>query len=145
MSKTLNIDLGGQQRTLLFGTIGLYDYIEKATGEDPFEWIRKFDVLIAKVSNKEKVNYSDYKDLVILVYAGLNTHLDATDQDNIDLDKVKKWSNGLDETQLGNVFATAISSLSRGEADAPKKNGAAVAVQELVGDSSELKPTESTG
>ncbi len=143
MSKTLNIDLGGQQRTLLFGTIGLYDYIEKATGEDPFEWIRKFDVLITKVTSKEKINFSDYKDLIILVYAGLNTQLDATDQPNIELDKVKKWANGLDEIILGTVFATAISSLSKGEADAPHKNGAEK-VSESVGMISEQKHTEST-
>lgn len=143
MSKTLNIDLGGQERTLLFGTIGLYDHIEKATNEEPFEWIRKFDVLITKVASKEKINYSDYKDLVILVYAGLNTHLDTVDKPNIDLDKVKKWSNGLDESQLGTVFATAISALSRGEAEAPHKNGAEK-VSESLGMISEEKLTEST-
>lgn len=142
MSKTLDIDLGGQQRKLLFGVNGFFFYIKEATNTDPFEWLKKFDQIREQVQEGNKVNYAYIEDVIIILFAGLNSHLDITDQPNIPFEKVQKWANGLEFEVLTNVFTTSMLAFAKGEAVAPPKNGATLESKE-PGMTSDQRPMES--
>ena len=104
VNKTITLPLGGTDRTLLYGTMGYFSHIKDASGMDPFEWLEKFDKAREESATNIMVLIDD---TAIMVYAGLNSHLDETDQLNIPLDKVRKWCNGLRTDQVSEIFKTA--------------------------------------
>ena len=105
MNKTITLSLGGQDRTLLYGTMGYFAYIKEATGEDPYEWLSTFDKLReGSASDQIKVMTQD---IAVLIYAGLNSQLDSLDGENVPLGKVQKWCNALSPESVGSVMAFA--------------------------------------
>jgi hypothetical protein len=104
--KEITIKLGGQDRTLAYGLMGFYNHVAEATNKDPFEWISSLDEKFKK-RNETNAVYLLAEDLVVIVYAGLNTHLDIEDKPNIPLESVKKWCNGLSPEQMGHIVVAA--------------------------------------
>lgn len=121
VQKTITLPLGGADRTLLYGTMGYFSHIKDATGVDPFEWLEKFDK--AREGNAISVLIED---TAVMIYAGLNSHLDSLDKDNIPFDKVKKWCNGLSTETVTEIFKTAFGTISAdqpGELEPSQNNG----------------------
>lgn len=127
VQKTITLPLGGKDRTLLYGTMGYFSHIKDASGLDPFEWLEKFDK-----AREESGSLSVLlEDTCVMVYAGLNSHLDSLDDPNIPLEKVKKWCNGLSVETVTEIFKTAfgtITSDKAGELKPSQSNGQSEAV-----------------
>jgi len=114
MNKVITISLGGQERTLLYGTMGYFAYIKEATGQDPYEWLSSFDKLRDKSASDQITVMTE--DVAVLIYAGLNSQLDSMDEVNIPIEKVKKWCNALSPEVVGSVMAFAFGAF---QVDAP--------------------------
>ena len=108
-SKTITLLLGGQERTLLYGTMGYFSHIKEASGMDPFEWLQKFDKAREELSGNMIVLIED---TAIMIYAGLNSYLDSTDKTNEPMEKVKKWVNGVPTEQVAEIFKTAFGTIT---------------------------------
>ncbi len=118
MKGQYKLELGGQERTLLFGRIGFYSYIGEHTKADPLEWFNKLSGDANVITRIE--------DVALVVYAGLNTYLDEADKDNIPFEKVKKWCNALSVEEMSEVVSFAFESFvvkqgteSEGKKEAP--------------------------
>jgi len=105
INQTITLTLGGKERTLLFGVNGYYNYIEEATKKDAFEWLSEFDKKRDESTNGMIKIIT--KDIVPIVYAGLNSQLDSLDLPNESLDKVKKWCNAITPEVAADIFKTA--------------------------------------
>ncbi len=110
INQTITLNLGGKERTLLFGVNGYYSYIKESTKQDPFDWLLSFD-------KKREESTSDLitvivDDVVVLVYAGINCYLDSLDQDNIPFEKVRKWCNAISPETSAEVFKVAFGTMS---------------------------------
>jgi hypothetical protein len=119
----VKIQLGGEERILLFGPNGVNEYIEEASGEEPFEWQRRMLTSLQSLAKGEGVKYDTYRQVKILVFAGLNMYYDYHNMDNVQWSVVKKWANSLSEEELGQVLRDFISTIIKGETEAPA-NGA---------------------
>lgn len=128
MNKTLTLSLGGQDRKLLFGVNGFFFHIKDATGQDPFEWLKKFDEHRQKISEGQSFAMVYLEDVNAMIYAGVNSYLDVNDLDNIPMSKIAKWANGLSFDDITAVFIASMTAFSKGE-DKPQMNGAIVAVE----------------
>jgi len=128
MNKTLTLTLGGQEHPLLFGVNGFFFHIKDATGQDPFEWLKKFDEHRQKISEGQSFAMVYLEDVNAMIYAGINSYLDVNDQENIPLSKITKWANGLSFDDITAVFITAMTAFSKGE-EKPQVNGATVVVE----------------
>lgn len=107
ITKTITLTLGGQERVMLYGTVGYYEYIKEATGQDPFDWL---DSLTKKTDGSSLTVMVE--DTAAVVYAGINCQLDSTDQANIPIDRVKKWCRALPITDVQEIFKTLFSTFS---------------------------------
>lgn len=103
--KTAQINIGGELRTLDFSRAGLYDHIQEASGKPAFEFL---DSLKESAGSKE---------MSVLIYAGLNSHLDVEGKDNIKLGVVVKWLRAVETEKLAEVYNTVISAMSTGEVE----------------------------
>lgn len=113
IDKLITLPLGGQDRTLLYGTMGYFMYIKEATKQEPFDWLQEFD---KKRAEAEGGNITVLiEDVAILIYAGINSHLDSLDQPNVPLEKVKKWCNGVTIETATSILQTAFGTLETGE------------------------------
>lgn len=121
--KTLKLTLGGKERTLLFQTMGFYQYIKEQAKKDPFEWLKEFD----KKREPAEDGSSSYifdtaEDLYLMIYAGINCYNDSQDAENIPFDKVRKWCNALENDKYADVIIAAFVTdkpETPGEAPAP--------------------------
>jgi hypothetical protein len=117
--------LGGQERPLLFGKVGFFEYAKTATGTDPLLWLAGLDEWTIKLRENPSEAVNHIGDIAIMVYAGLNTHADFNDLPNYTFEQARKWTNGLDVPELADVLITAINSISPpakpGEAQAPEE------------------------
>ena len=129
MNKTLTLTLGGQDRKLLFGVNGFFFHIKDATGQDPFEWLKKFDEHRQQISEGKSFAMVYLQDVNAMIYAGVNSYLDVNDLDNIPMEKISKWANGLSFDDITAVFITSMTAFSKGE-DKPHMNGAEKVQQE---------------
>jgi|GEM_PF-4141876 len=73
MSKETTIEIGGQQRTLKFGTMGFFKYIAEVITGDPIEFV-----------NQITTPKNQYEIVFAYVYAGLRCSGDNTPKDQID-------------------------------------------------------------
>lgn len=132
ITKTITLKLGGQERILLYGTVGYFEYIKEATGKDPFDWLDGLTKQAEGASLTVMV-----EDTATLVFAGINCQLDAEDKPNIELTKVKKWTRALPVDTVTEIFKTLFATFATdepGEAKAPlpgQENGQQL--QEIVG------------
>lgn len=111
--KTITLSLGGKERTLLYGTMGYFMYIKEATKQEPFEWLQEFD---KKRQQAEGGNITVLiEDIAVLIYAGINSHLDSLDQQNVPLEKVKKWCNGVTVETATSILLTAFGTIQTDE------------------------------
>lgn len=113
VDKLVTLQLGGQERTLLYGTMGYFSHIKDATGKEPFDWLKEFDEMRAKSATENIVVLTD--DVSVIVYAGLNSFLDSKDLPNIPLEKVRKWCNGVKAEDFGNILASAFGTIQSDE------------------------------
>lgn len=111
---TTTIELGGQDRSLLFGTMGYFRYIKEATGQEPFEWLEAFDKLRGESISGNVSLLID--DLCVFIYAGINSSLDSKDAENVSFEQVKKWCNGITIDQATEVLRVAFGTI---QSDAP--------------------------
>lgn len=143
MSKQITKTLGGQERTMLFGLNGFFFHIKDATGEDPFEWVKKFGENSESMREGKGSSYGFLEDVCVIIYAGLNTFNDVNDLPYVPYAQVKRWASGLELEQCTEIFNTAFISFIKpdkpGEAEAPL-NGAVVNQQ--AGMTSEPRLTE---
>lgn len=110
IQQTITLPLGGQDRTLLYGVNGYFEHIKEATSIDPFEWLERFD------KNREDGKLTAFlEDTAVVVYAGLNSHLDSTDQPNVAFNKVKKWCNGLTNEMTTAIYKAAFGTIETKE------------------------------
>jgi hypothetical protein len=109
VQKTITLPLGGVDRTLLYGTMGYFSHIKDASGMDPFEWLERFDKQREEGGNNVSVLIED---TVVMIYAGLNSHLDSQDKENVPIDKVKKWCNGLPTETITDIFRCAFGTIT---------------------------------
>ena len=105
--KTISLSLGGEERVLMFGTLGFFEYVKEATGKDPLEWLNNLG------SQEGLTVYLE--DTAAVVYAGVNTYQDSKGSPNIELKAVKKWCNAMTSEETTEVFKTAISSFTTDE------------------------------
>ena len=105
--KTISLSLGGEERVLMFGTLGFFEYVKEATGKDPLEWLNNLG------SEGGLTVYLE--DTAAVVYAGVNTYQDSKGSPNIELKAVKKWCNAMTSGETTEVFKTAISSFTTDE------------------------------
>ena len=109
VQKTITLPLGGADRTLLYGTMGYFSHIKDAAGMDPFEWLERFDKQRAESGDNIAVLIED---TAVMIYAGLNSHLDSMDLPNVPFDKVKKWCNGVSTEMITDIFRTAFGTIT---------------------------------
>lgn len=123
MNKTLTLTLGGQERKLLFGVNGFFFHIKDATKQDPFEWLKKFDEHRQKIADGQSFAMVYLEDVNAMIYAGVNSYQDVNDLDNIPIEKINKWANGLSFEDITAVFITSMTAFTKGEQQ-PHLNGA---------------------
>lgn len=108
VQKLITLPLGGEERTLLYGVNGYYEYIAEATKMDPFDWLEKFDKDMETGRTEGGRNVLVLtEDTAVMVYAGLNSFLDSKNQPNVKFETVKKWCNGLSIENTVDIFRTA--------------------------------------
>ncbi len=105
MNKEFLISLGGKERTLLFGKLGFYQYISDVTKSDPIEWFNQ-------ISGENRGVINNIQDVATIVYAGLNTYNDDHDLPEIPFEKAKKWTNGLEISQMASLVTFAFNAFS---------------------------------
>lgn len=110
ITKTITLKLGGQERILLYGTVGYFEYIKEATGKDPFDWLDGLTKQAEGASLTVMV-----EDTATLVFAGLNCYADQQDQDNTPIDKVKKWTRALPVDTVQEIFKTLFATFATEE------------------------------
>lgn len=98
----MKLTLGGKERTLLFGKLGFYSYIQKATNEDPLEWFNKI--------TEKKGIIDNIKDIAVIVFAGLNCEADLRDSENFSFEKIQKWVNALEVADISAIVNNAFGS-----------------------------------
>ena len=105
MIKQSTLKLGGKERTLLFSSLGILEYIQEQANRDPFEWLNE---LIKRSGADEhgvvKDVLSTIKDIRIIIYGALNCANDSSDEERIPFDKVNKWCTALSEKEYAEVF-----------------------------------------
>lgn len=117
IDRIITLQLGGKERTLLFGTMGYFEHIREHTKKEPFDWLQEFDEK-RKAAEEGRVSVM-IEDIAILIYAGLNSYLDNVDEENIEFKKVKKWCNGLTFEVATNVCLSAFGGLATEEPGEP--------------------------
>lgn len=115
IDKFLTLQLGGKERTLLYGTMGYFTYIKEATKKEPFEFLKDFDKKREESANGTITVLVE--DIAVLVYAGLNSYLDSRDEPNIPIDKVKKWCNALTIKSCTDICTYAFGSIGEEESE----------------------------
>lgn len=128
MINQTTLKLGGKERTLLFSSLGILEYIQDEAKRDPFEWLEE---LRKQAGLKDDGKVSDLmgavKGIRVIIYGALNCHLDSIDEERIPFDKVNKWCTVLNEVQYAEIFSGFVSAMynktETGEAEAPE-NGA---------------------
>lgn len=106
MKIVTNVQLGGADRSLLFGVGGFYDHIWRQTGKQPLEWIMD----LPKRDGKTEIDSID--EVAVIVYAGVNAFMDDKDKDNVGYEKVRKWVNGLDTETMTSICNDAFNALA---------------------------------
>ena len=128
VQQLITLPLGGQERTLLYGVNGYYEYIKEATEMDPFDWLAKFDKDVAESQADSGRNILVLTGgTAVLVYAGLNSFLDSKGLANEKFDAVKKWCNGLTIENTVAIFQCAFGTVTQpdkpGELQPNQENG----------------------
>lgn len=105
--KTMSVSLGGQERVLMYGTMGYFNYIKEVTKKEPFDWLNE----ISKSGEENNVTMFS-EDAAVIIYAGLNSYLDSKDEANVPFEKVKKWCNALTADQMAPIIKTSFEAIS---------------------------------
>lgn len=107
MIKTLEIS----GKKLCFQKGGFYEHLGEASQSEPFEWLSNWLKKFDKTEDKKFEIMSQFKDLAILAYAGINLNADLEDQKNISLDSVKRWVRTLDFEEHGKIVTAVVEML----------------------------------
>lgn len=109
MKGVIEIEIGGQKRTLDFTRNGFAEHIKDAIGGgNPLAWFKKFE---PKNGEKDTVQ-AELEDIAVIIYAGINSHLDVIEEDNIPFPKVKKWVRAGKMNEFGVVVKEVFAALN---------------------------------
>jgi hypothetical protein len=107
--KQTTITIGGEERRLTYELAGMYDHLEKAAGKPAFEYLQKFTPGEGKEAGIER------DDIIVFIYAGLNSALDEDNKPNVDLDTVKKWYRALKISDIEQVHTKVLKAIAGDE------------------------------
>jgi hypothetical protein len=103
--KQTTITIGGEERRLTYELAGMYDHLEKATGKPAFEYLKKFTPEDGKTPGIER------DDIIVFIYAGLNSALDEDNKSNIDIDTVRKWYRALKIADIEEIHTKVLKAI----------------------------------
>jgi hypothetical protein len=107
-------------KKLAFGLAGFYDHVKDASGQDPLEWMNGMINRFKKNEEGKWEVVSILDEVAVYAYAGINLQLDIDEQENVSLDKVRKWCRTLTFEECGKIINETIKSLI---VDVPKESG----------------------
>lgn len=123
MINQTTLTIGGKERNLLFSSLGILEYIQEQTKQDPFEWIDGLRKSSIGEDDKPKDVLGAVKGIRVIIYGAINCYLDSKDEERIPFDKVNKWCTALNEKEYAEVFSQFIAAIYNktevGEAEAP--------------------------
>lgn len=122
MDKTIEVN----GKTLMFGRVGFFEHIKDSSKMDPLEWMQEQVNRFVKTEDGKWAITSVVDEVAVYAYAGINLNADMKDEDNVTLDKVKKWVRTLSFEECGQIINAAVESMA-----VSNKNGQ---------ESGELKP-----
>jgi len=112
------IEIKGKK--LAFGLAGFYDHVKDATGHDPLEWMNGMINRFQKNEEGKWEVVSIIDEVAVYAYAAINLQKDIDEQDNISLDKVRKWCRTLTFEECGQIINETVKSLI---VETPKESG----------------------
>ncbi len=107
-------------KKLAFGLAGFYDHVKDATKQDPLEWMNGMIARFKKTDDGRWEIVSVIDEVSVYAYAGINLQLDIDEQDNISLEKVRKWCRTLTFEECGQIINETVKSLI---VETPKEAG----------------------
>lgn len=98
-------------RKLMFDRCGFYEHMKDVVKSDPLEWMNKMFERFKKTDEEKWGVTMVIDEVAVYAYAGINLYADVNDQDNISLDKVKKWVRTLSFSECGQIINAVVESL----------------------------------
>lgn len=116
----MTIPLGGEDRTLLFGAMGYFLYLQKASGMDAYQYLNRVDERRKEDAPAQERLKLLTEDGPMFVYAGLNCQRDFDGKPEVDFETVKKMCNALTPSLIGEVMNTSFIAMASDTIDEPQ-------------------------